>query len=360
MAGSLQALLGSVANPDLAALRFEQLMQSLGLYGQFHQLGMALLTLFALAEVYRIWFGGAGGERELALLGVKIAVVAYLITGAPSPIEQLAKAAYRPFAELGNTIASQGGGQAYNDLLGLLGQSLGVGPQFGFFDVLGSILGNPSNLINAVMWALLWVLFLVVFAVVLALYVFAVLGSRIFLVIAILAAPLLLPMMLWRPVANFMSRWVGVVLHAMFMPLIGALTLYAALELGMLAPLQAWASCVAPGSPGTQCAGGMIGGVISAIIGGLVAVFLMLSVDRVVTGFLGAAEVTASGLLAARWAASAAGAPVRALQAAGATQARQSAQDARAMRVREELVTTQDLGGGTVRRTTMPIATPQA
>jgi len=358
MPGSLQALLGSVANPDQAAAQFEQLMQSLGLYGQFHVLGMALLALFALAEVYRIWVGG--GERELGMLAVKIAVVAYLITGAPSPIEQLAKAAYRPFADLGNTIASQGGGQAYNDLLGLLGQSLGVGPQFGFFDVLGSILGNPSNLINAVMWALLWVLFMLVFAAVLALYVFAVLGSRIFLVIAILLAPLIFPMMLWRPVATFMSRWVGVVLHAMFMPLIGALTLYAALELGMLAPLQAWASCVAPGTPGSQCVGGMIGGVISAIIGGLVAIFLMLSVDRVVTGFIGAAEVTAAGIMAARWAAGAAGAPVRAMQAGSATRAREAARDARAMRPREELVTTQDLGGGTIRRTTTPIATPQA
>lgn len=353
MSDALQSILNSVANPDQAAAQFERLVASLGLYGDFHAIGMAALALFALAEVYRIWIGG--GERELAMLAAKIAVVSYLITGSPAPIEQLAKAAYRPFAELGITIASQGGGQAYKDLLALLGQSLGVGPQFSFWDVMSAVLGDPSNLLNVVLWAFMWTAFILVFAVVLALYLFAVLGSRVFVLVAILFAPLLLPMMLWRPVAGFVGRWVGVVLHAMFMPIIGAMTLYAALELGMLTPLQSWASCVSPSSPGGQCVGGMIGGLVAATIGGLVAIFLMLSVDRIVTGLIGAAEVTAAGIIAARWAGSAASAPFQALRAA-------RAQEARALRPRTEVVMTHDFETGrstAVRRITAPVETPQ-
>jgi len=354
--GALQSILNGVANPDQAAAQFERLVASLGLYGDFHAVGMAALALFALAEVYRIWIGG--GERELVMLAAKIAVVSYLITGSPSPIESLAKAAYRPFAELGITIASQGGGQAYQDLLTLLGQSLGVGPQFSFWDVMSAVLGDPSNLLNVILWALMWIAFILVFAAVLALYLFAVLGSRIFILIAILFAPLLLPMMLWRPVAGFVSRWIGVVLHAMFLPIIGAITLYAALELGMLVPLQSWATCVSPSSPGAQCVGGMIGGLIAAIIGGMVAVFLMLSVDRIVTGLIGAAEVTAAGILAARWAGGVVSAPGRAVRAAQTARA----QEARAMRSRAEVVLTQDLETGrstAVRRITAPVETPQ-
>lgn len=356
MPDALQSILSSVTNPDQAAAQFERLVASLGLYGALHTVGMAALALFALAEVYRIWIGG--GERELAMLAAKIAVVSYLITGSPSPIEQLTKAAYRPFAELGITIASQGGGQAYKDLVALLGQSLGVGPRFSFWDVMSAVVGDPSNLINVAMWALIFTAFILVFALVLALYLFAVLGSRVFILIAILFAPLMLPMMLWRPVASFVSRWIGVVLHAMFMPIIGAITLYAALELGMLTPLQSWASCVSPNSPGAQCVGGMIAGMVAATIGGLVALFLMFSVDRVVTSLIGAAEVTATGLVAARWAGTTASAPLRAMRAAQAVRA----QEARAMRPRAEVVLTQDFDTGrstAIRRITAPVETPQ-
>jgi len=355
----LQTLLTGIANPDTAATKIEQLMASLGLYQSFHTVGMAAIALFALTELYRIMF--QGGERELAMLAGKIAVVAYLITGSPSPLEQLVKAAYHPFAEFGNLIATAGAGTAFNDLVTALNSILNApvsGPGVPLWEVFASL---GSSILNIALALGLWFFFVIVFMIVLAIYVFTVLGSRVFVVIAIMVAPLILPFMLWRPVANFMSKWVGVVLHAFFMPVVGAITLTAALDLGIAAPIQEWAKCVTSAPPGTgavHCIGTQTASLVVAIIGGLVAVFLMLSVDRVVTGFIGAAEVSASGLLAARWTARMAAAPLRAMKAAQVAQARQE----NAMRPRAEVVMTDDLQTGkssVMRRITAPVETPQ-
>jgi hypothetical protein len=302
----IQTIITSIINPNAAVNALQDLVRSSGIYGTFHAIGMALLALFAMLELYRIWLGG--GERDLVWLAAKIAILSYLLSGTPAPLEVLVKTAYGYFATLGQAIAATGGGQQYQDLVTMLNTiAAKSAPEGPWWQQLGTI---GQTFLNVLVMGAIFLLFLIVFIAVLAIYVFAVLASRVFVLLSILLAPLLLPLSLWRPmVGDFLFRWVRTTLHAFFLPVIGAVTLVVALRLGLVSPLEAWTDCVAKaaGAP-YQCIGQQMASFVSAILGGLVAVFLMLSVDGVVQSFLGAAEVTAAGLIAARWAA---GAPKR-------------------------------------------------
>ena len=302
----IQTIITSIINPNAAVNALQDLVRVSGIYGTFYAIGMALIALFTMIELYRIWLGG--GERDLVWLAAKIAILSYLLSGTPAPLEVIVKTAYGYFATLGQAIAATGGGQQYQDLVTTLNTIASKSaPEGPWWQQLGAI---GQTFLNVLMMGAIFLLFLIVFIAVLAIYVFAVLASRVFVLLSILLAPLLLPLSLWRPMVNdVLFRWVRTTLHAFFLPVIGAVTLVVALKLGLVSPLEAWTACVksAAGAP-YLCIGQQMASFVSAIMGGLVAVFLMLSVDSVVQSFLGAAEVTAAGLIAARWAV---GAPKR-------------------------------------------------
>jgi hypothetical protein len=161
-------------------------------------------------------------------------------------------------------------------------------------------------ILGGLMSGALLLLFQLVLGAVLGLFAFSVLASRVFVLISLLLAPVAFTMFLWRPMVSFGAKWVSTALHAFLLPLIGAISLVAALELGLVQPIQDWAVCMQQSVGSVEagalaCVGSMAGNFILAIVGGLVAIFLMLSVDHVVSSFLGAVEVTTAGLLAARW-----------------------------------------------------------
>jgi len=297
----IQSILDQVVTPDAAALVMKELLRETGLYGVFHQIGWALIALFAMAELWRVWLGG--GERDLAMLAAKVAILSYLLSGSPAPLETIVDGAYGYFARVGAAIAAGAGSAQYSDLYAAL-NSISVKSSIG--GTFQQILAFPVTLLNVFISGVVWILFMLIFVVVLGLYAFAVLGSRVFLVVSILLAPLLLPCMLWRPMTNFIARWITTTLHAFLLPVIGAIALVAALKLGLVAPLKPWASCVMHGGGGAAgayaCVGTQMGAFLTAIIGGIVAALTMFEVDAFVKSYLGAVEVTTAGLLAAKMA----------------------------------------------------------
>jgi hypothetical protein len=350
-----QNILNSFINPNDAALALQALVKGANLYATFLRIGMALIALFAMLEIYRLWMRG-GGLHDLFVLGIKIAILSYLLTpsvGGRAPLEAVVMTAYGYFARLGQSIATTIGGQQFNDLwttLNTLSANITLRGTGNFFQQIAAF---GEILLSALMMMAVFGLFLLVFMIVLAIYVFTVLASRMFLLASILLAPLLLPFVLWQPMGSFISKWVSTTLHAFFLPVIGAVTLVVALSLGLVTPLKDWVQCVqATTGPAYQCIGQQMSSFVTAIMGGLVAIFIMLSVDRVVSSFLGAAEVTATGLIAARWVSSSAG------RVAGRFMDQGGQGGARSVRVTERNLDT----GDTRRlvRTTEPVKTPQA
>ena len=295
----IPSILNQVTNPDAAAVALKDLVQQLGLYGVFHQIGWALIALFTMAELYRVWLGG--GERDLVWLAAKVAMIGYLLSGSPAPLEVIVDGGYGYFAHLGYAIAAAVAGAQFNDLATIL-QSLNLAVPAG--SIFQQMVAFGQVVVTLATALAIWLLFVLVFMIVLALYAFAVLGSRVFVVVSILLSPLLLPCMLWRPTTGFVARWIATTLHAFLLPVIGAIALAAALWLGLAAPLKPWAECVKAASGRAvgayACIGTQTGAFVTATIGGLVAVFIMASADAMARSYLGAVEVTTAGLLAGR------------------------------------------------------------
>jgi hypothetical protein len=351
-----QQILNTFINPDTAAQALEDLVRGHNLYQTFWEIGAALIVLFTLLEMYRLWTG-RGTYHDLLMLGVKIILLTYLLTpsGGPAPLEDIVMGAYGYFARLGQYIAGVVAAQQGTDLWTTLNR-LSSAIQVTSGNLWDWLFSFGDVLLTALMLFAIWGMFLVVFMLVLGLYIFTVLASRVFLIGSIILAPLILPLALWHPMGSFLSRWVSTTVHAFFLPVIGAVMLVVALKLGMLAPLKPWLDCVqATTGPAYQCVGQQLSSFVSAIMGGLVALFIMVSVDNTVSSFIGAAEVTAAGVLAARWLGGGARRLVGGRGRAAPAPRPQGPQTVR--------VTERNLDTGETRRlerTTEPVRTPQA
>ncbi len=295
--------LNTFINPDRAANALETLVTDQFPIAQaMHTLGYGLLALFVLLEIYRMWVGGT--ERELAVLAAKVAIVGYLI-GPSSPLAGIVRTTYGYAAQAGYAIVQGSAGTQYDAITAALTQATTTAPGGTWWSLFDPVT-LTKYIIGALMSGMLLLLFQLVLGAVLGLFAFSVLASRVFVLISLLLAPVAFTMFLWRPMASFAAKWVSTALHAFLLPLIGAISLVAALELGLVQPIQDWAACMQQSVGSVEagalaCVGSMAGNFILAIVGGLVAIFLMLSVDHVVSSFLGAVEVTTAGLLAARW-----------------------------------------------------------
>ena len=300
---SWSQFLGTFISPDRAANALEQLVTDrYPIAPAIHAIGYALLVLFVLLEIYRMWVGGT--ERELAVLAAKVAIVGYMI-GPSSPLAGIVRTVYGYAAQAGYAIVQGSAGTNYDAIVAALDKATTSAPGGTWWSLFDPVtLGK--YLVGGLMAGMLLLLFQLVLGIVMGLFVFSVLASRVFVLISLLLAPVAFTMFLWRPMTSFAARWISTALHAFLLPIIGAISLVAALELGLVQPIQDWAVCMQQSVGSAQtgavaCAGSMSGNFILAIVGGLVAVFLMLSVDHIVSSFLGAVEVTTAGLLAARW-----------------------------------------------------------
>jgi hypothetical protein len=88
-----QRILSTFINPDTAAQALEDLVRGHHLYQTFWEIGAALIVLFTLLEMYRLWTG-RGTYHDLLMLGVKIILLTYLLTpsGGPAPLEGIVMA----------------------------------------------------------------------------------------------------------------------------------------------------------------------------------------------------------------------------------------------------------------------------
>jgi type IV secretory pathway VirB6-like protein len=302
-ATSVASFLNWVVNPEDAANQLATLLASSNIIGALREIGVALLYLFALIEVYRLWFRGTG--TDFAVLAAKVAIINVLITG--PVLNNAALSLYMWTTRAAYSIAGQASASTATDLSNAFNVILAVPhPGGGPWGLVAAVSYIATNLASVFMMVGIYLLYLVVLALVLAIYSFALLGSAVIYSLAIALVPLLFPMFIWPATANFGGRWVSTVLHAIFMPLIGAVMLYAALSLGLVAPVAQWAQCVANASNASgaavSCFGAGAGAFLKAIMGGMVAVLLMFSVDGVVSNFFPAVEVTTAGLIGAKFA----------------------------------------------------------
>jgi len=282
------ALQPFMADPDKAVAALQAALPA-GFPGTLRTIGLALLGLFTLLELYRLWLGGS--ERELGWLAAKVAIVNFLIT--TPALTQLVQNVYVPFALFGEQLvqaAVQQQGAQFNQILGAY-----LNPSQDWFWVL-------SHFSSIFFGNLILLIYIVALALLFGLYTFAVISSRLFIVLAVLLAPILFPMFLWRPMGSFTAKWVSTSLHAVLLPLIGAIALVAGLDMGIMQPLQTVAACAQQNAAGdlVLCVGTQAGATVSALIGAAAAGSLMFGLDGIVHAFLGSLEVSTAGLIAAR------------------------------------------------------------
>ena len=331
-------------NPNVAMNAILALAQQYNVTPVLRDIGMALLALFALLEVYRLWIASDTGG--LVVLGVKVIIVNYFI-GPASPILDILQRVYGYFATAGQTIVATAVGADYNEINKIYGlfQGTGQSPWWGLTHIVPIIFGS-----------LLMLMYFLVLAILFALYTFAVIASRLLIVLSIVLIPLVFPLALWAPLAqSYIGKWVSTTIHAILLPLVGAIALVAAVRMGVLAPLESIANCLSITSGIITCTGQSAGALINGLIGSLAAIFLMFGLDGIVRSFVGGAEISTAGIIAARWAAGAPGRVAGAMRAAGA--ARQAAAPQTIQRE------TTNLDSGDVRRekvTTSKIPTTEA
>ena len=300
-------------NPDVAMDAILALAQQYQVVPVLRAIGMALLALFALLEVYRLWL--ASDTAGLVVLGVKVIIVNAMI-GPASPLLPLLQTVYGYFAQAGQSIVATAVGADLQQL-SQLSQAFAVANHDWWWTL--------THFMPIVFGELLALLYFLVLAILFALYTFAVIASRLFIVLSIVLVPLLFPLALWAPLApQYLGKWVGTTVHAILLPVIGAIALVAALRMGALVPLQSLATCLQNNAAAFSCTGAAAGTFINGLIGSLAAIFLMFSLDGVVRSFIGAAEISTAGIIAARWAA---GTPAR---IAGAVRAGMAARAAAA------------------------------
>ena len=295
------------ANPNVALSAILALANQYNVTPVLRGIGMALLALLALLEVYRLWIASDTGG--LVVLGVKVIIVNYFISPG-SPVIEILRTVYGYFAKAGQAIVSNATTTDLNTIQ-QIGQIIN-----------GS--GGPGNwvwvlthFIPIIFGDLLVLLYFVVLAILFALYTFAVIASRLFIVLSIVLIPLIFPLALWAPLAqSYIGKWVSTTVHAILLPLIGAIALVAAVKMGVFVPLQQLAACMAASKDAFSCTGQSTSALINGMIGSLAAIFLMFGLDGIVRSFVGGAEISTAGIIAARWAAGAPGRVASALQAA--------------------------------------------
>lgn len=308
-----QQFLNAVTSPNTTVTVIMDLAKKNSIPQTLNHIGLAMLALFALLEVYRLWIASDTGG--LVVLGVKVIIVNYFIT--TSQLDNLLLGIYKYFAGAGEYMLAS---EIQTDLnkLSYIYFVFQTGGSHG-------LLWAVEHFIPIMFGDFLMLLYILVAAILLALYVFAVVMSRLFIVLSIMLIPIVLPLTLWSLISHsFIGKWVSTTVHAILLPLIAALALIIALRLGALAPLETIANCIAaPGGNVFSCIGLAAGAFVGGLIASLAGIFLMFGLDGIVRSFVGGTEISAAGVMAFRMLAGTPGRMAQTARAAGA--ARQAA-----------------------------------
>lgn len=288
-------------NPNVAMDAILALATQYHVLGTLHMIGVALLALFTLLELYRLWI--AGDVQGLPILGVKVLIVNALISVGPgSPVTTTLRTVYGYFAQAGQDLVAAAASVDASAILQAL-KDLVTTPatmDWWYWMTHWSIV---LALLEAVLFA---VAYYIVLALLFALYTFAVVSSRLFIVLSIVLIPIIFPLTLWTPLTHsYLGRWVSSTVHALLLPLVGAIALVAGLRMGILYPLGQVATCASQtqnAQAWLQCVSSLTGAFIEGLIGGLAAILLMIAVDGVVRSFIGGdIFVSTLGAMASRF-----------------------------------------------------------
>lgn len=283
-------------NPNVAMDAILALATQYHVVGTLHIIGTALLGLFTVLELYRLWV--ASDLVGLPILGVKVIIVNTLISVGPgSPVTTVLQTVYGYFAQAGQDIVAN----AVGGDLATITRAL---------DAIGSShkgdlwywVTHGSAFFAWLEALFLLLVYLLVLALLFALYTFAVVSSRLFIVLSIVLIPIIFPLTLWTPLTHsYLGRWISSTVHAILLPLIGAIALVAGVHMGVFYPISQLATCVGHSQAALDCVGPLTGAFIEGLIGSFAAILLMMAVDGVVRSFIGGdIFVSALGAAASR------------------------------------------------------------
>src|SRR5579872_2730012 len=286
-----QQTLNAIINPDYAATALIDLAQQYGIQTTLTHIGLALLALFALLELYNLWIrSDAGG---LVVLGIKVIIVNYLITS--TSFTSLILTVYGYFAKAGEYIIASEVQTDLNKIWTIDKLFTGVGQSWTW---------GLTHFIPMLFGDMLMLVYLLLAAIMFALYVFAVILSRTFIALSILLIPIIFPLAIWGLISHtYIGKWVSTTIHAALLPLIAALALIMGLKLGALAPLQSISNCITQNPQAWTCIGVASGALVGGVISSIAAIFLMFGLDGIVRSFVGGTEISAAGVMAFRMAA---------------------------------------------------------
>ncbi len=280
-------------SPEAAATRLQEIIAASGVQDYLRAVGIGLILLFCLLNLYRALLTGTGSAVIEAFLRAGIAGLLvqnsdWLAAAAVSFFRFMQAVGSQVNAQLGDWQTVAAVDQILRDLWGALWASWDQG-------MVDAILNLGEHLVFALMAALTTILFVVFYVIVIAIYNFLVFMALVTLVVATLVAPLSFAFLAHRFTQPFVFEWLQVILHASLVILLAQAIVGIVVSLAVVQPLQDFVEMAKAG--GTTF--GVIKMPVAALIGLGVGIFALLNVQAVASAFVGRVESVAGATMAA-------------------------------------------------------------
>lgn len=281
-------------SPEAAATRLQEIIAAAGVQDYLRAVGIGLILLFCLLNLYRALLTGSGSAVVEAFLRAGIAGLLVqnsdLLAGAAVSFFRFMQAVGSQVnAQLGDWQTVAAVDQILRDLWGALWASWDQG-------LADAILNLGEHLVFGLMAALTTILFVVFYVIAIAIYNFLVFMALVTLVVATLVAPLSFAFLAHRFTQPFVFEWLQVILHASLVILLAQAIVGIVVSLAVVQPLQDFVEMARAGGGTTL---GVIKIPVAALIGLGVGIFALLNVQAVASAFVGRVESVAGATMAA-------------------------------------------------------------
>ncbi len=280
-------------SPEATATRIQEIIAASGVQGHLRAVGIGLILLFCLLNLYRALLAGSGAAVIEAFLR---AGIAGLLVQNSDLLAGAAVSFFRFMQAIGGQVNAQLGDwqtvatvdQILRDLWGALWASWDKG-------MVDAILNLGEHVVFGLMAALTTILFVVFYVIAIAIYNFLVFMALVTLVVATLVAPLSFAFLAHRFTQPFVFEWLQVILHASLVIMLAQAIVGIVVSLAVVKPLQDFVEMAKAG--GTTL--GVIKMPVAALIGLGVGIFALLNVQGLASAFVGRVESVAGATMAA-------------------------------------------------------------
>ena len=280
-------------SPELAATRLQEVIAASGVQGHLRAVGIGLILLFCLLNLYRALLAGSGSGVIEAFLRAGIAGLLVqnsdLLAGAAVSFFRFMQAVGSQVnAQLGDWQTVAAVDQVLRDMWGALWASWDQG-------MVDAILNLGEHVVFGLMAALTTILFVVFYVIAIAIYNFLVFMALVTLVVATLVAPLSFAFLAHRFTQPFVFEWLQVILHASLVILLAQAIVGIVVSLAVVGPLQDFIEMAKAGGSTL----GVVKMPVAALIGLGVGIFALLNVQGLASAFVGRVESVAGATMAA-------------------------------------------------------------